>query len=148
MLAVTAYIVRGLQLLLGSTKRAMTERAEELGPEEDAIPLSVINRSDQPSLAPSLAEDLAPPPHAQDPSRVRGTGGPPSEDISSTPAPSIRPIIQAPLPLTRPQRWAFLMNTHFDILTFTLLFLFVGLPVYYASGYAMPAQITLKYATL
>lgn len=40
MFTVTAYIVRGLQLVLDSPKRAITERAEETGSGNDAIPLA------------------------------------------------------------------------------------------------------------
>ena len=39
MVIFTAYIVCGLQLVLGTSKRAMTERAEELGTRDEGIPL-------------------------------------------------------------------------------------------------------------
>jgi putative effector of murein hydrolase len=52
--------------------------------------------------------------------------------------------LQAPLPLTRPQRWAALVNLNFDRLTYLILFLFIGLPIYYSTGYAMPAQLTFN----
>lgn len=53
-------------------------------------------------------------------------------------------VLQTPLPLTRPQRWAYLINSNFDRLTYLAIFLFVGLPIYYTTGYAMPAQLTLN----
>jgi hypothetical protein len=52
--------------------------------------------------------------------------------------------LQAPLPLTRPQRWAAFINLNFDRLTYAIIFLFIGLPIYYTTGYAMPAQLTLN----
>jgi putative effector of murein hydrolase len=156
MMAVTTYLVRGLQLVLGSSKRTMTERAEELGAEDDAIPLTENNRSrqesdatladtfDSPSLREDLTNDLVAPQRAQDPSRVRGTGGPPESDAPSLRISHIPNITQTPLPLTRPQRWAFIINSNFDRLAYTFLFLFIGLPIYYVTGYAMPAHLTFN----
>jgi putative effector of murein hydrolase len=154
MLSVTAYLVRGLQILLGSSKRAIIERAEEMGAEDDAIPLSDTNRSrqesqitisSQPSTPPEPANDILLPRRAQDPSLIRGTGGPPEED-TSLPETLRREVLQAPLALTRPQRWAALINSNFDRITYSILFLFVGLPIYYTTGYAMPAQLTFNVA--
>lgn len=154
MLAVTAYLVRGLQLLLGSSKRAITERAEEMGDEDDGIPLTNMRGQESevasvttptiPSLAEDLANDLVAPQRAQDPSLVRGTGGPPETDAPTSTILRNREILQAPLPLTRPQRWAFFINTNIDRLTYLILFLFIGLPIYYTTGYAMPAQLTFN----
>ena len=155
MLSVTAYLVRGLQLFLGSSKRAVTERAEEMGTEDDAIPLADTSRSRQESAATSitdlsssgpaedLANDLITPQRTQDPSLIRGTGGPPETDTSLQDT-LRRGILQAPLPLTRPQRWAALINSNFDRITYALLFIFVGLPIYYTTGYAMPANLTFS----
>lgn len=155
MMAITAYLTRGLQLFTGSSKRAMTERAEELGVENDAIPLtSQEGESRRESLATtgllSAQEsransilDLPEPRRAQDPNQVRGTGGPPVADDINKPTP-MSALRQAPLPLTRPQQWAALINANFDRLTYLVLFLFVGVPIYYATGYAMPAQLTFS----
>ena len=90
-----------------------------------------------------MTNDLIAPQRAQDPTRIRGTGGPPEND---SPQEVIRnsPLSQAPLPLTRPQRWAAFINLNFDRLTYAILFLFIGLPIYYATGYAMPAQLTFN----
>lgn len=87
--------------------------------------------------------DLIAPQRAQDPSLIRGTGGPPEDN--TTPPAAIRqnPILQTPLSLTRPQRWAAFINSNVDRFTYLILFLFVGLPIYYGTGYAMPAQLTL-----
>jgi putative effector of murein hydrolase len=156
MLSVTAYLVRGLQLLLGSSKRAVTERAEEMGNEDDTIPLADTSRRREESAATSVsnltslesaAEDLpsglVAPQRAQDPSLIRGTGGPPEIDNSLRDT-IRREIGQVPFPLTRPQRWAAFINSNFDRISYAMLFLFVGLPIYYTTGYAMPAQLTFN----
>ncbi|TVY80701.1 Plastidal glycolate/glycerate translocator 1-like chloroplastic protein [Lachnellula suecica] len=165
MVAVTAWLVRGLQLLMGSSKRAITERAEEMGNESDAIPLAnaVSSRHESevnlpsgttnpaltggtftpPGLVEDMANDLIAPQRTQDPSLIRGTGGPPDHDASLNTARNSPPL-QAPLPLTRPQRWAAFINLNFDRITYTIIFLFVGLPIYYTTGYAMPAQLAFN----
>ncbi|KAF4636223.1 hypothetical protein G7Y89_g1878 [Cudoniella acicularis] len=163
--AITAWLVRVLQLITGSSKRAMTERAEEMGREDDAIPLSQVSSSRQdfqvtlpsgmttpsltsgtstPGIREDIANDLIAPRRTQDPSRIRGTGGPPETDFSVQDSRPPSPPQQTPLPLTRPQRWAAFINRNFDRLTYLILFLFVGLPIYYATGYAMPAQLTFN----
>lgn len=158
MLATTAYFTRGLQLLFGSSKRAVIERAEEMGAEDDDIPLTQSSRS-PPSPASSTAnlatdlsantsiQDITFPTRAQDPSQVRGTGGPPqSETLSIS---SIFPAVprQDPLPPTRAQDWATLINAHFDTFTYSAFFIFLGLPIYYALDYAMPVHLTLSVIT-
>jgi putative effector of murein hydrolase len=154
----TAYIARFLQLISGTSKRAITERAEEMGDESDAIPLadSTPRRQNSettltsgwstpgfPGLPDDSTNDLIAPQRAQDPSRIRGTGGPPESDTPNQHV-AWSQILQAPLPLTRPQRWAAFINLNFDRLTYLILFLFIGLPIYYSTGYAMPAQLTFN----
>ncbi|CZT53297.1 uncharacterized protein RSE6_14782 [Rhynchosporium secalis] len=160
-MAITAYFVRGLQLVLGSSKRAITSRAEEMGNESDGIPLTDIltprnpssttktpSGSSTPRLIDDWSNDLIAPQRAQDPSLVRGTGGPPEENIAATSPQNSATrqtpmLLQTPLPLTRPQRWAAIANSNLDRFTYLLLFLFIGLPMYYTTGYAMPAQLAL-----
>ncbi|TAQ87727.1 hypothetical protein B7494_g3961 [Chlorociboria aeruginascens] len=154
MLVVTAYMVRGLQLLLGSSKRAMTERAEEMGAEDDAIPLADSNpsRQDPPATSSTLetppvtdlTTDLIAPPRAQNPDLIRGTGGPPESDTPPQELSRINTVPQTPLPLTRPQRWAAIIHPNLDIITYSAMFLFVGIPIYYTTGYAMPVQLTFN----
>jgi hypothetical protein len=147
MFAVAAYMVRGLQLMLGSSKRAITERAEEMGNEDDVIPLAdssggrrnpeiTLNSSlNTPGQSEDLANDLIFPQRTQDPSLVRGTGGPPESDVSLHDSFHLNAVPQTPLTLTRPQRWAAFINLNFDRITYSLLFLFVGIPIYYSTGY-------------
>ena len=163
MVAVTAYMVRGLQLLLGPSKRAITERAEEMGAEDNEIPLTETHqtrRGSQSSEANSFAtqstfppisesfynstSSLIAPERTQDPSEIRGTRGPPVGDFAVQDQVRTGNFQQTPLPLTRPQRWAAFGSANFDRITYAVLFLFVGLPIYYSTGYAMPAQLTIN----
>lgn len=154
MFVVTAYLTRGLQIVFGSSKRAITERAEEMGNEDDSIPLAEVSRSRQDSEITlgtrtppedfASTNDLIAPPRAQDPDQIRGTGGPPESYTPPQTRYRISPITQAPLPLSRAQEWATFLNQNFDHLTWLILFLFIGLPIYYSTGYAMPAQLSFN----
>ncbi|PNS16351.1 hypothetical protein CAC42_6458 [Sphaceloma murrayae] len=151
----TAYFVRGLQSLLGTSKRAITERAEEMGSEDDGIPLTERRPSQSRdeafqdstmtrSSAAQTPSTIRIPGRAQDPSRVTGTGGPPLASIER-PSRLAVPRLQQDAPaLSRAQNWATIIISYLDILTFGMLFLFIGLPVYYAVGYAMPAQLGIN----
>ncbi|KAG9233960.1 LrgB-like family-domain-containing protein [Amylocarpus encephaloides] len=163
---VTAWLARGLQLILGSSKRGIIQRAEEMGNEDDNIPLAESRQSRQNSeitipsemstpgpnsgtstpglLAGDVSNSLIAPQRAQDPSRIRGTGGPPESDNTIHAPIVLNPALQALLPLTRPQKWASFINRNFDRLTYTFIFLFIGFPIYYRTGYAMPAQLTFN----
>ncbi|KAI9873169.1 MAG: hypothetical protein M1830_000753 [Pleopsidium flavum] len=157
MLAATAYFFRGLQIILKTSKRGITERAEELGTENDQIPLTQgtrtqVNTFDTPSAATSTLDvpnlnqttDLAAPPRTQDPAQVRGTGGPPTSASLSETIILPPPLRQDPLPLTRAQKWAAVINRNLDTYTYSTLFLLIGIPIYYANGYAMPLHLTLN----
>ncbi|TGO36388.1 hypothetical protein BHYA_0126g00140 [Botrytis hyacinthi] len=142
MFAITAWLVRGLQILVGSTKRAITERAEEMGAENDAIPLAVssnTNFTSTDTISPIQEQELAVIRDARDPRESPETESPPPEAISST-----TQVQQEPLPLTRAQMWAAFINRNLDLLTYSVMFLFIGIPVYYATGYAMPVQLTFN----
>ena len=157
MMAITAYFTRGLQVLLGISKRAMIERAEEMGTEADGIPLTIVARgpvtTSQTDSTFSLATDLRDesrgqnitiPSPSQDPSQIRGTGGPPPPESATTEVMSPRIARQSPLPLSRAQKWAAFINLNLDMLIYTLIFLFAGLPTYYIHNYAMPLHLSLN----
>ncbi|ETS85163.1 hypothetical protein PFICI_03188 [Pestalotiopsis fici W106-1] len=152
MMVATAYMTRAIQLVLGTSKRAMTERAEELGPRGDEIPMSAIPASEDEQHAASALSpapsslDLSPPSPAvasQATSQIRlhapGDVTPSEESGQATPV-NLPP--QAPLPLPRAEVWALRIVRHLDLLTYSILFLFVGLPVYYAVGYGMPMHLS------
>lgn len=159
MFATTAYFTRGLQLLLGSSKRAIIERAEEMGVEDDDIPLTQLTRNPPTPEASSTdlgetdyspgeaSQNIALPSRTQNPSQVRITNGPPESETLTTTTPSQPRPRQDPLPPTRPQKWATLINIHLDTLTYALLFLLIGLPIYYSTSYTMPAHLTLSILT-
>lgn len=160
MMVVTAYMTRGLQLILGSKKRAMTERAEELGAENDAIPLannvSPQSRTSQVAspaaatipLSPASISIVTPsnssipiPERAHDAIHVRGSESPPIATTNVDHLSPTRSVQQNSAQLTRSQRWAAFITAKFDWLTYTVLFIFAGIPVYYTTGYAMPMQL-------
>ena len=124
-----------------------------MGDESDAIPLAdstprrqnsettLASNWSTPGFTDDSTNDLIAPRRAQDPSQIRASGGPPESDFPNNSV-ARNQILQAPLPLTRPQRWAAFININFDRLTYLIIFLFIGVPIYYSTGYAMPAQLT------
>ncbi|KDN67065.1 hypothetical protein CSUB01_10874 [Colletotrichum sublineola] len=158
MMALAAYLTRGLQLLLGSSKRALTERAEEMGNETDDIPLAEtpprtdsVPGSRTISAAPSSLSlsTLAPPPlslnashnflpAASSPTRALGAE---SEGVETPQNPPLPP--QVPVPMPRAQLWAAWICGHLNWVIYASLFTFVGLPLYYVTGYAMPLHLSL-----
>ncbi|KAI1773082.1 LrgB-like family-domain-containing protein [Hypoxylon cercidicola] len=148
MMVLAAYMTRGLQLVFGSSKRAITERAEELQPDNEEIPMTTApptGGTSTPMSAAQISSDEAdlrrPPPsrhNSQDPQ-----GEEPELQLSRAASNADLPP-QTPAPPSRPTRWAAVLTAHLDLCIYTLLFLFVGLPVYYAAGYAMPMHLTLN----
>ncbi|EMR69440.1 putative -domain-containing protein [Eutypa lata UCREL1] len=160
MMVLTAYMTRSLQLIFGSSKRAMTERAEELGNESDEIPMTAPSRSEDATPAPTpgtLSEvpssvdirNFDPPPRTQGPPPGRRTpedSRPPTPGTDVAPPRELLPP-QAPPPPPRSTKWAAIVASRIDLFTYGTLFLFVGLPVYYAAGYAMPMQLSFSVLT-
>ncbi|KAI2627838.1 LrgB-like family-domain-containing protein [Hypoxylon sp. NC1633] len=159
MMALAAYMTRGLQLLLGSPKRALTERADELLPDSEDIPMTsvlapagtstpgTVGSEQQPW---SSEADLRPPPlsrsvsrgHRQDDNAPSRTPLPANGNVDAAHPDPLPP--QAPIPESRSMRWAALITTHIDPLVYSVLFLLVGLPAYYTAGYAMPLHLSLN----
>lgn len=157
--AFTAYLTRGLISLFGISKRAMTERAEELGARRDSIPLTEVDHDDtistqartsrNDSQAPLLGtnEDdiVQEPTKAHDPSDVTRSGGPSAPLIDETASlNTVSTFIRPSRPKTRPERWAALIIARLDLWTYAFLFFAIGLPVFFAVDYAMPAQLTVN----
>ncbi|KAI4726985.1 hypothetical protein E4T49_05281 [Aureobasidium sp. EXF-10728] len=142
----------------------MTERAEELGRQDDSIPLTQARHDSNASEVPTVQSistqtgsgqtstpsppngfaDIQAPSKAMDPDSVTGTGGPPVAANATTSSIVSASVRHNAAPLTRPQRYAAFVSVNFDILTYGALFLFVGLPIYYGLGYAMPVQLSLN----
>jgi putative effector of murein hydrolase len=157
MMVLTAYMTRGLQVLLGTSKRALTERAEEMGAEADQIPMTTTPRSEgtqEPApFSPTVSSvDITLPSSlavSQATSQINlhapETQSPTSELNGSAGQPRLPS--QAPLPPTRSKVWAAEIIRHFDVLTYGIIFVFVGIPLYYTTGYAMPMHLTFGVLT-
>ena len=152
MLATTAYITRGLQLLFGRSKRGIVERAEEMGDEDDDIPLTHSARDRGAAEDPSaiavaqtneLDASITMPIRAQDPHQIRNTYGPPDTTTVANSA-SLQPSLrQDPQPLTRPERYAAFSLAHLDTLTYTICLIFIGLPLYYSTTFTLSAHLPI-----
>ncbi|EEY17406.1 conserved hypothetical protein [Verticillium alfalfae VaMs.102] len=138
MMALAAYLTRGIQLVTGSSKRAIAERAEEMGNETDEIPLAAAPRGEESSSAPTSApisavpssvslNTLAPLPPSRNASHVflsdtlRSGGHHLNETSALNVSPSLPP--QVPLPHPRTQIWAAWLTHHSDHLTYGALLL-------------------------
>ena len=147
MLATTSYIVRGLQTVFGTSKRASIERAEEMGRENDRIPLAARSPSESShpfTTSLSSAEPLpAAPPPAQDPSHVRvfNAADPPDEGSDMINPNTAAVARQDALPTTRARIWAASLSAHGHALTYATGFI-IGMPLYFMTGYAMPLHLS------
>ncbi|ORY60762.1 LrgB-like family-domain-containing protein [Pseudomassariella vexata] len=159
-MAVTAYMVRGLQVALGTSKRAMTERAEELGAESDDIPMSVTPRGGETptpltiSAVPSSTNMLLqPPPTSRAPSQASSQAR--SEELAPEASSEANGVLehvpslssQAPEPSSRSALWAAELTSRLPALIYLSIFLFVGIPIYYVLDYAMPMQLSFAVLT-
>jgi putative effector of murein hydrolase len=167
MMASAAYLTRGLQLLIGSSKRSYAERADELSPNDEDIPLAAApeDRSRDTSLsspssdfinldassAPQSPPQLRLQQHHYDNTSTQQSLLPltaaPEPNGTTTTTTTTQPIRrqqqqQSPPPPCRSDIWAAIAKANIDLCTYAVLFLFVGLPIYYTTGYAMPAQLT------
>ncbi|KAI0487163.1 LrgB-like family-domain-containing protein [Xylaria cf. heliscus] len=153
MMALAAYMTRGLQVMLGSSKRAMTERAEELGSENGEILMTTTSRSanspaartsSEETVSTEVASDLQPPPRSRGSERshqdARDSPSGPDGHQADLPA-------QIQVPPSRATRWALAISGRLDMVIYMLLFTFVGIPIYYTVGYAMPLQLTFSVLT-
>lgn len=139
--------------MLGSSKRAMIERVEELGTEDDEILMSATSRlanspatrnSSEATVSTEATSEIQPPPRSRDSQRAHQDSGDsspgPDEDQADLPA-------QTQVPPSRATRWALAISSRLDVIIYILLFTFVGIPIYYTVGYAMPLQLTFSILT-
>ena len=160
MMASAAYLTRAIQLLIGSSKRSYAERADELSRSDEDIPLAAAptapgDHSRDTSLSSPSDFNLEASSPPQSPPQLRlqqhhydnnaSRQSPPaasltaSEPSGATTQPLRR---QSPPPPCRSDVWAAIAKANIDLCTYAVLFLLVGLPIYYTTGYAMPAQLT------
>lgn len=153
---ITAYMTRGLQLFTGSHKKAQAARAEELGPQEDEIPMS---QTPPPQETPAQSTDVSAhtsavaltditipgrsyePAHTQ-PLDDQTPASPTSPVVSERPTSPRSLPPQAPPAPPRARLWAVTVQAHLDTITYLTFLISIGLPVYYAKGYAMPLHLT------
>ncbi|KAI1881516.1 hypothetical protein JX265_000342 [Neoarthrinium moseri] len=163
MMVFTAYMTRGLQAILGTSKRAMIERAEELGPEGDEIPMTDIadgnlpgNQTDGSATAMTARSSidlatLSPAMASQATSQIRlhepEPPTPPSEVNENGSPDRDQPSPQEPEPAERAKLWAAVVVSHVDSLTFVAIFLSIGMPLYYTTGYGMPMHLAFSILT-
>ena len=156
MFSTTAYFIRGLQLLVGVSKKGATERAEELGVDNDDIPLSDASRTRSEASAAiswgGISLELLPidtgnvisaPSPSQDPSRIRNTAGYPIDSGNETSYTGRTPRQDPPTP-TRAEIWTAFLAANLDTSIYAALFVFIGLPLYFIAGYSMPIHVSLN----
>ncbi|TPX08132.1 uncharacterized protein E0L32_010199 [Thyridium curvatum] len=147
---ITAYMTRALQLLTKSTKKAEVERAEELGEDRDEIPIAETPLEDESRLTSAAGStvallNLSAPPRAQEPVSIAGRqSDPPSRDEEQSPDPGLMMRRQVPPPPARCRIWAAHISNRIDILTYALILLFVGIPVFFGAGYSMPLHLCVN----
>ncbi|KAF7550395.1 hypothetical protein G7Z17_g5732 [Cylindrodendrum hubeiense] len=167
MMALAAWLTRGIQLALGSSKRSESQRAEELGRRTPDIPISSepttpgISRRTSFSQATSMMPLVAmpgsgppsgppsmPPSRPQSPPQLRlqehhySNGRVPENVTEALSRPSYHS--QVPIPSPKAEQWAATIAANIDLSTFIALFLFVGIPLYYSTGYAMIAHLAIN----
>ena len=126
MMALAAYMARGVQVFTAS-KRSEEQHHRR----ESDVPL-VANSDNLPPLPP-------PPPQlrVQDHHYAQDASSPAAGAVSAA-----QSYTQAPLPASRAERWAATVTKHLDAGIMGAVFVVVGVPLYYATGYAMPAHLT------
>ncbi|KAF4974277.1 hypothetical protein FZEAL_8799 [Fusarium zealandicum] len=166
MMALAAWITRGLQLALGASKRSESQRAEELGRRTPDIPISETNTpgisrrtsfsqaTSQVPLVPMYGSEPAsaasstPPSRPQSPPQLRlqehhySNGHAPNNVVEA-----LNPLsypVQVPLPPPKAELWAARISANLDLSTFIGLLFFVGIPLYYSTGYAMPLHLAVN----
>ncbi|OTA55844.1 hypothetical protein K449DRAFT_468677 [Hypoxylon sp. EC38] len=155
MMVLAAYMTRTIQLVLGSSKRDMIERPGGLTAGNEGIPMTTTpGAGDSSTLVATSGEPSSDEVDLQRPPQSRNLpSGHQADDSQSTHSSSNSNTIhtelppQAPIPPSRSNRWAAIITTKLDLIIYSILFLFVGLPVYYTVGYAMPIHLTFNVLT-
>ncbi|KID99639.1 DEHA2B11506p-like protein, partial [Metarhizium majus ARSEF 297] len=136
MMVLAAYMTRGLQLVLGATKRSENvERGDNMGRRgHDEIPLHQ-RRAD--------SDDIASPPQLRLQQHHYSQSSPADGSAAASSSSSLPDYpAQAPPPPARCALCAARLASHLDASIFALVLL-AGIPVYYAAGYAMPLHVAV-----
>ncbi|KAF4334688.1 hypothetical protein FBEOM_11460 [Fusarium beomiforme] len=164
MMALAAWTTRSLQLALGVSRRSRSQHAEELGrqtpdlstgdihsPEMSRrtslsragsqIPLMSVSapNSEPTSAAPSRPQT---PPQLRLQERHYANGQAPENAVEALNPATV--LTQIPLPPPKAELWAARISANLDVPIFVGLFVFVGIPLYYSTGYAMPLHLAVN----
>ncbi|KAA8904415.1 LrgB-like family-domain-containing protein [Sphaerosporella brunnea] len=150
----TVYLVRGLQLVLPTPKRADSDDRDD---PRESIPLTLTPGPSQ-AAAPvdrsstvSSTHFLVPPTPVLETQRLRGVGPvcirlPKHITSLPNPRPPTPPSFGAPAPQvvgpSRQQKLAKIFTSHLDTFVYGSLFV-ASLPVLYTTGYTLPSHLTL-----
>ena len=148
-MALTAWSTRGLQLALGTSKHSESRRAEELSRNTPDIPTHEAPTPDV-SRRTSFSQATSQVPLVTLPAGVTTPSRRPSQNDSDAPADAVEALnppripSQAPVPPAKTEVWAARISANLNVGIFAALFLFVGVPVYYSTGYAMPVHLAVN----
>ncbi|KAM0245370.1 hypothetical protein ACHAP5_005453 [Fusarium lateritium] len=168
MMALAAWITRSLQLALGASRRSKSQRAEELGRQTPDIPLGEVNSpgisrrtsvsragsqiplvlASAPTSEPASATPSQPSSRPQTPPQLRlqehhySNGNTPENAVEALNPATFVP--QVPLPPPKAELWAARISANLDVSIFIGLFVFIGIPIYYSTGYAMPIHLAVN----
>ncbi|KAF4475778.1 hypothetical protein FAGAP_12638 [Fusarium agapanthi] len=165
MMAMAAWITRSLQLALGISRRSRSQRAEELGRQTPDLSTgdvhspgisrrtSVSRAGSQIPLmsvsAPNSEPTSAAPSRPQTPPQLRlqehhyANGQAPVNAVEALNPPTTV-LTQIPLPPPKAEWWATRISANLDVAIFVGLFAFIGIPLYYSTGYAMPLHLAVN----
>lgn len=88
--------------------------------------------------------ELKPPPRSLESMPAHQGSSEPWQDADG---PQINLPAQIPVPPLRATRWALTISRRLDVIIYSLLFVLVGISVYYTVGYAMPLHLTFAVLT-
>ncbi|KAF4447454.1 hypothetical protein F53441_9002 [Fusarium austroafricanum] len=167
MMALAAWVTRSIQLALGVSRRSKSQRAEELGRRTPDLSTgevtspgilrrtSVSRAGSQIPLvsvsAPSSEPTSAAPSRPQTPPQLRlqehhyANGQAPENAVEALNPPTA--LTQIPIPPPKAELWAARISGNLDVSIFVGLFVFIGIPVYYSTGYAMPLHVAINILT-
>ncbi|KAG4256963.1 hypothetical protein FPRO06_09264 [Fusarium proliferatum] len=164
MMAMAAWITRSLQLALGVSRRSRSQRAEELGRQTPDLSTGDVNSpgisrrtsvsragSQIPLMsvsAPNSEPTSAAPSRPQTPPQLRlqehhyANGQAPVNAVEALNPTTV--LTQIPLPPPKAELWAARISANLDVAIFVGLFAFIGFPLYYSTGYAMPLHLAVN----
>ncbi|KAG7431278.1 Plastidal glycolate/glycerate translocator 1 [Fusarium oxysporum f. sp. raphani] len=147
MMAMAAWITRSLQLALGVSRRSRSQRAEELGRQTPDLSTGDLNspgisRRTSVSRAGSQYRLCLYPRRTRSQQHHYANGQAPVNAVEALNPTTV--ITQIPLPPPKAELWAARISANLDVAIFVGLFAFIGIPLYYSTGYAMPLHLAVN----